>query len=411
MSKGLAECLCAGLLIGIAGAALPAASAPAAAIRSAVAAQAAAPDSREHLVALAGASLDQVRHTNSVTDLARAERLIDRLLREAPDEADSHTLDARRLMVAHRFTDALAASLRAEALGARDAVTLSMKADALVELGRYDEAEVVIQQLLDQHPGPAALSRAAHFRFLHGDVAGAIELAAQALRSSPAPSFDHAWLALQVAELLLVHGQPDAARHISRAAEADAPAAALALQARISQAAGRPDEADDLLRQAIARQLRVEDLIERWRLALARHDPPEITRQTAVLQGLAALDEASGGRDRRLFASWYADQTPRLPEAERLARAELAVRPDIFSHALLAWILHRQGRNEEARPHAEQAIARGTPDWTLRRQAGLSLAALGDPRAPSLLQGLPPSPSWPPAPALPATPRPALSRQ
>lgn len=379
--------LLSGLLIGIPGPALQAAGPP----RLSPLAQAQSPAALDvqSLAALAAAHLDRVRTHNSADDLARAEKLIDRLLKEAPEDPRSHTLDARRLMVAHRFSAALTATLQAEALGAGDLVTLSMKADALVELGRYDDAEAVIQQLLDRHYGPAALSRAAHFRFLHGDLEGALELATQALRGTRAPSFDHAWLTLQQAELLLLHGQADEARRACLAAEAGAPVQALALQARISEAEGRLEEADLLLRNAIRQQLRPEDIVERWRLAVRRHDQPEAARQGALLQGLARLDEASGGRDRRLFAGWFADQTQRLHEAERLARAELAARPDIFSHALLAWVLHRQGRNDEARPHAEQAIALGTPDWTLRRQAGMTLAALADPRAPALLQGLP----------------------
>lgn len=345
---------------------------------------AARPDDLDATLTLAAALLDRTRSSSDSQMLARANALATKALKAAPNNPAVHTLDARRLMVVHRFGNALDAVIKAEALGAADVATLSTKADALTELGRYEEAEAVIQKLLDQHYGPAALSRAAHFRFLYGDLEGAIELAKRSLKGGRLPPFDQAWLMLQVAELSLIGGDLEGAKRATLAAESAAPAAALALRARISEAQGKPEKAATLLRAAVRRELLPEFVVELWRLARQRGDLGEAARQGALLEGMARLDEVSGALNRRLFAAWYAEQDGRLATAERLARAELAARPDIYSHDLLAWALHRQGRSREALPYAERAIALGTPDVQLRSHAAAIFSALDDPRGAAL---------------------------
>ena len=47
--------------------------------------------------------------------------------------------------------------------------------DALVELGEYDEAVRVSDQLQSLKPGLSSYSRVSYLRELHGDHAGAIE--------------------------------------------------------------------------------------------------------------------------------------------------------------------------------------------------------------------------------------------
>ena len=52
----------------------------------------------------------------------------------------------------------------------RSAVTV----DALVELGRYDEAATALQRMVDLKPNLAAYARVSYFRELHGDLDGAL---------------------------------------------------------------------------------------------------------------------------------------------------------------------------------------------------------------------------------------------
>ena len=63
-----------------------------------------------------------------------------------------------------------------------------MLVDALVELGRYDEAARALQRMIDLGPGLASYTRASYFAELQGDIAGAREalrLAASAGGDAP----------------------------------------------------------------------------------------------------------------------------------------------------------------------------------------------------------------------------------
>ena len=53
------------------------------------------------------------------------------------------------------------------------AAALGVQVDALVELGRYEEAERALQRMLDLKPSTASLTRASYHRELHGDISGA----------------------------------------------------------------------------------------------------------------------------------------------------------------------------------------------------------------------------------------------
>jgi tetratricopeptide (TPR) repeat protein len=61
------------------------------------------------------------------------------------------------------------------------------------------------------------------------------------------------------------------------------------------------------------------------------------------------------------------------------ARRSLAVRPDATGHDLVAWALHRVGRDDEAKPMLDMALATGVQDARLLYHAGAITMSLGDP--------------------------------
>jgi len=306
---------------------------------------------------------------------SQAEALINEALRRAPQAPRTWTLKAWSELVGHRFSDALASASEAKRLGARDAVTLGLIADALVELGRYAEAVGVTQQMLDRFPGLAAWSRAAHLRYLHGDLNGAIELAKQAAAAGAQASEPVAWVLLQLAELHLHRGDTELAGAIVGQVLDWYPTwpQALAQAARVHEVQGRHREALERLRQALREQPTPEHAFAAWQTARRAGDVAEAKRQAALLQGMGRLDEA--GLYRRVFAEFYCEFPDTRKLAERLARAELAARPDLYSHATLAWVLFRAGDLGEAAAHAKQSLRLNTPDRELRDRAGTILRA------------------------------------
>ena len=339
------------------------------------------PDDVDTMQQLAAALLAEVRIAPHADMLARADSLVDRLLAvQAPRAA---ALEAWRLLIAHRFEEALIAARRARQAGGDAVLAISSEADALTELGRYDEAEAAVQTLLDQHYGIAALTRASHLRRLFGDLAGAIELAQHALAVSVAGR-DRAWLQLDLAALHLAAGAPTVALALATAALADLPAAALVVQARAQRALGNSRAALALYRAAAARDLRAETLVEILSLARALDEQALVTRTQALLAGMARLAGADGGGDRRSFIEFHL-QADELASAEILARAEWRQRPDVYSAAQLAWVLWRAGKRDEAQRYASRASAHHSAEPLLEWRAGTVLAAAGDARGATLV--------------------------
>jgi hypothetical protein len=79
----------------------------------------------------------------------------------------------------------------------------------------------------------------------------------------------------------------------------------------------------------------------------------------------------------RAWSLFLLDHDRRVAEVLARARAEIAVRRDVYGHDLLAWALHKSGRNAEARAAISAAIALGTRDAMLLRHAAAIERALG----------------------------------
>ena len=336
---------------------------------------AAQPHNSDVVAALATALLAEVRITARADRLARAEVLIERLLQQHLPRADA--LDAWRLLILHRFDAALAAARRAQATGSDDVLATLSEADALLELGRYQDAERAVQALLDHHYGSAALARASHLRRLSGDLPGALEMAATAVRLSATAS-DRAWLTLDMAELHLCAGQAQDALTLAATALTQLPVPALALQARAQQALGENRAALALYLEAAARDPRAELQVEILKLAQREGDHALVARTTRLLEGMARLAAHDGG-ERRAFIEFYLLRD-NLAAATTLARAEWQQRPDIYSAAHLAWVLFRADRRDEAAVYAARALAEHSIDPLLQWRAGTVLAAVGDAR-------------------------------
>lgn len=351
-------------------------AAPATDIPALEQALAARPGNVEVMQALAAALLAQVRIEPRAEQLARAEVLLEQLLAVHAPRAEA--LDAWRLLILHRFEQALQAARRARTSNADALLAALSEADALTELGRYREAEQAVQALLDEHYGAAALSRASHLRRLFGDLPGALELAQAALRHG-ASAIDRAWLSLDIAELELLAGRPRVTLALATTAVTDMPAAALVMQARAQQALGAPRAALALYRVAAARSVRVETEVELLRLALELGETQLATATKRLLRGMHSLAPADGGGDRRAWVEFHL-LNDELPAALTLARLEWQQRPDVHGAAQLAWVLWRAGQRDAACDFAARAIAEHSIDAVLQWRAGTVLTACGERR-------------------------------
>jgi tetratricopeptide (TPR) repeat protein len=240
--------------------------------------------------------------------------------------------------------------------------------DALMEMGRLDEAATHYQHMMDVRPGPQSYSRASHLRWLRGDLAGAIELMEMAVRAiSPRSRESAAWMHARLAQYLLQSGTIEKAeRTVDRALSIfpDYPPALLTL-GRIRLARSDFAAALPALRTA-ADANPLPDY--QWALLDALEQTGRRAEAHEVRQKLLRSGAANDGRTTALYLA-----TARLSveEALRLARAELQQRQDVHSHDALAWALAANGEYAAAEIAARSALAEGTRDPRMFLHAGI----------------------------------------
>ena len=176
-------------------AALPAAPTPNASTDKRIGAAAghrpAAPRRADGWTLLAGAYLQKVRETGDAGFYARAQGAVDRALTLRPDDAGALTQRSALELSRHDFGAGLRDALRARALAPAVVQPFGAVVDALVELGRYPQAERALQEMVDRKPNLAAYARVSYFRELHGDLDGALAaMRAAASAGGAAPEQD-----------------------------------------------------------------------------------------------------------------------------------------------------------------------------------------------------------------------------
>ena len=254
-----------------------------------------------------------------------------------------------------------------------------MIGDALVELGRYDEAFSAFELMVKRLPGLASYARIAYARELTGDPEGAIAAMRLALAAA-AGQESTAWAHVELAKLELGLGEISTAiREARRALRAfpGYPAARIVL-ARAEAARGSLGRALREAQRAAEAVPTVEsvallaDLLDRaGRRAEARQQ-----RQTVAI--LERLLGANGVQVDLESAIYRADQRIRPAETVRLARAAREGRPSIYGDDALAWALARAGRCAEALPFAERALRLGTKDPLLYFHRGYAEGCAGN---------------------------------
>ena len=273
----------------------------------------------------------------------------------------------------HRFGEA--ESLATQLVSTRGlASDHGLLGDILVDVGRVDDAQRAYQAMLDLKPDPPGYARAAHLRWLKGDLEGAVEMIRMATTgASPRDSESAAWMHTQWARYLWQSGANSEAQDAIESAFAfrtNYPPALL-LRGRVLLAGDRPEAALESLEQAA----RLNPLPEyHWALAEALRAAHRESDARAVEQEILANGPHGDARTCSLF---LATRQEHLALAVRLARQEMAERADVFSHDALAWALAASGQFAEAESHMQQALALGTHDARLWLHAGVIAARNG----------------------------------
>jgi tetratricopeptide (TPR) repeat protein len=345
-------------------------------LRAAVSADPADADAQRDL----GLALAQrVRETADPALYGPALAAFDAALRLEPDDARTLAGIAGVQLGKHEFGAALATAEEAIERSPSLVAAHAARVDALVELGRYDEADAAAGVMLGLAADLTTLARVSYLAELRGRLPAALAAMRAAAAAPGLAPENSAYVSALVGNLLVASGDRAAAAEAYEAGIALVPdhPPSLAGLGRLAVGAGR-------LEEAIARFERAAAVVPLPEYVLSLGDAQAAAGRTAAAErsfDLARAEiqlfRAAGvvvDVDLALFEADHGDPAAALRDA--VAAFEAA--PTIRAADARAWALHRLGRDRDAKPFVEEALRLGSRDALLRYHAGAIEAALGD---------------------------------
>ena len=322
---------------------------------------------------LGDAFVQRNRETGDPSYLSRAEQAyrgaLARDKRNASAVSGLGTLAAAR----HDFRGALAQARAAHRLNPATLAPYPVMVDALVELGRYDEAARTLQRMVDLKPGLAAYARVSYFRELHGDLTGATEALQLAVSAGGSAPENSAYVRTLLGNLEFARGRLGAAEESYRRALDAVPAYAPATAglARVDAVHGRYDESITRLRDVVDRLPLPEyaiALAETEQAAGRREDAAADFEVVRAEQRLLAQNGVNTDVDLSIFEAEHGSPA----RAVMLARRGWGAAPSVRSADALGWALTRAGRPDEGLAYAHRALRLGSRDPLFLYHAGIA---------------------------------------
>lgn len=351
------------------------------------------PDDADAWATLGVLQVESARIGGDPTAYLRAERAVGQALRLAPGNPRGLRAEAVLANARHEFETGLEAARAAVAAEPKTALPYGPLVDALLELGRYDDATTAARAMVDLRPDLASYARVAYVRELRGDLAGATAAMEAALRASSRPA-DAAFARFQLGELAWHQGRLDDAEAAYQAAarldprSLDPPSGLAKVLGARHDLAG----AIALLVPVIDRAPTPALVVQLAELKRAAGDIAGASNLEALLEAQRRLFQANGVVLDLELAVHSADIGTGLAKGLKQARAAYRVRPSVFAADALAWQLHAAGRDPEAIRYADEALRLGTPrasfHWhraEIRRALGQSAGADDEVRATAAL--------------------------
>ncbi|MGW0704497.1 tetratricopeptide repeat protein [Streptomyces sp. NPDC002643] len=327
------------------------------------------------------AYVEQARTSGDSSRYPQAEKALERSLELRPDNDPALAGLAALAAARHEFKDALRYADQALEQNPYSERALCSRIDALVELGRYDDALKAAQLADTRRPGIPVFTRYAYVYELRGDVKTARRVLEQALKSA-ATRGDIAYVATQLGQLAFRQGDfKTALDHYARALGADDTyLPAQEGRARALAASGDTAEAIKGLEQVVAAYPLPGPLVALGELYEAKGDKTAAGEQYALVNAWTDIARANGVNadlDTAMAAADHGDRKAALKAAED----EWKRRETVHTADALAWALHVNGRDEEALPYARRATATGYQDAAFLYHQGMVEHATGDEKA------------------------------
>jgi tetratricopeptide (TPR) repeat protein len=337
------------------------------------------PDDESALTDLGFALLQRVRETADPSLYGEADKVLAHAAMLQPDDPLVLVATGGLQLGRHEFADALETGRAALAILPDLPAARAIEVDALVELGRYDEADAAAERLLALRQDIVSLPRISYLRELHGDLAGALEAMRTAAASAGVAPENAAYVTALLGTLLVKTGDTAGAEAAYQHALELVPnhAPAIAGLGRLAVARSDLDEAIRQFERASAILPLPEYVIALGEAQEAAGDKASATKSYDLARAEIKLFEAAGvtvDLELALFEADHGDPSRALA----LAQAAYDRAPTIRAADALAWALHRSGRDDEAKRRSDEALRLGSKDPLLQFHAGAIAAALGD---------------------------------
>ncbi|MFF3887592.1 tetratricopeptide repeat protein [Streptomyces sp. NPDC001914] len=326
------------------------------------------------------AYVEQARTKGDPSRYPQAQKALDKSLKLRPDYDPALAGRAALAAARHDFTGALKYADLALQQNPYSERALSSRIDALVELGRYDEASKAADLADSRRPGVPVFTRYAYVHELRGDVKTARRVLEQALATATSRG-DISYVASALGQLAWNQGDyRSALTYYARALAADdAYLPALEGRARTQAAMGDRAAAIKGMELVVQRFPLPQPLVELGELYEARGaagDARKARDQYTLVNAWISLAHAYGVNadlDTALAAADHGDHKAALAAA----RAEWARRHTVHTADALAWALHVSGRDAEALPYARRATATGYRNASFLYHLGVIEKATG----------------------------------
>jgi tetratricopeptide (TPR) repeat protein len=338
------------------------------------------PENTDAYSQLGWALIQRRRETADAANDVQALQAFEQALKREPEHLDSLIGAATVALSNHDFSRALQLGQQAQRINPFRAQIYGVQTDALVELGRYDEAVAMVQQMVDTRPDLNSYSRVSYVRELYGDIPGAIDAMQRAVNAGNPAHESTLWTRVQLGHLFFNSGDLTRAESEYRTA--------LVTDSRYVHAlAGlaRVDAARGDMRAAIKGY---EDITQRLPLpefALALGELYEATGdigkargQYDLIRAVQKLNQSQAANVDMELALFEAEHGADAQSALKLARAAYASRPSVHAADVLAWALHKTGAHAEALRYSREALKLNTQDAAMRYRAGVIALAAGE---------------------------------
>ncbi|MCX6395280.1 MAG: hypothetical protein NTV23_02215 [Propionibacteriales bacterium] len=339
------------------------------------------PKDHRSWAALAIAYVDEVRTGGDPSLYDRADEAVAKAFEVGP--TDNFTaLSARATLFGarHDFTPALRDANAALAINPRDLPALSIKIDALTELGRFPEQLQALKEADRQQPSVAVAARYGYAFELRGDLPAAARVLTSAADGSA--RLDRAYLLTLLADVERLQGNLDRSdAHLTRAlTEVPGYLAAMVSRARLLVARGDLTTALKTWEAVVERAATLDTLTELGELYLFLGRTAEANAQFARVQD--SIDAETKHRvNMSLEIAAHGAEHGSRTAALTAAKAEWGRRKSLHVADALAWALHQSGNDAAALKYSRYATSLGTKSARFWIHRGLIEAALDKPEA------------------------------